>query len=116
MQALAFLPQLPGPVSDSNQSASGMIVAQRAATHGLDVARWCTHPCVIVLAELVMQPSPVPFFVEGEPLKTEGSTWIQWVYPLPDKTPTWQGAVSTTKDPATDASDPSKTETPEEPK
>lgn len=110
MKALAFLPQLPGPVSDSGSTASGMIVAQRAATHGLDVARWCTQPCVIVLAELVMQPSPVPFFVEGEPLKTEGSTWIQWVYPLPDKTPAWPGAASTTTDTATDASDPSKSD------
>ncbi len=119
MQALAFLPQLPGPVSDSGQSASGMIVAQRAATHGMDVSRWCTQPCVIVLAELVAMPSPVPFFVEGEPLKTEGSTWIQWVYPLPDRPPAWQGAASTTpKGASTDAptDGPDKVAAPESPR
>ncbi len=111
MKALAFLPQLPGPDSDSGQSASGMIVAQRAAMHGMDVARWCTQPCVIILAELSMKPSPVPFFVEGEALRTEGSTWIQWVYPLPDMPPVW-GTRAGASDSAQGA-DGSKTQPPD---
>lgn len=58
-------------------------VVRREFTQGMDVARWFTQPCVIVLGELA-GPSPVPMTLDGRPVASDGRTIVRWVYPLAD--------------------------------
>lgn len=71
-------------------------VPQRRAMHGLDLSRWFTQPCVIVIGftqgEGKEGKCPVPLFVSdagGDPqeLATKGMTMVRWVYPLPARPP-----------------------------
>ncbi len=66
---------------------------RRSSTHGLDLSRWVTQPCVIVLGQLVGAPgkpnaTPVPLTVDGREIPTDGRTMVRWVYPLPSRPPT----------------------------
>lgn len=93
MQLLTVLGQLgpprlgdKGAVSDDRR-----FVARRQFGQVWDSSRWFTQPCVIILGEL-KGATPTPIFVEGEPLASEGRTWIRWIYPLPPAPPTWTAA------------------------
>jgi hypothetical protein len=61
-------------------------VARRHSTHTLDLGRWFTQPCVIVIG-FVDGPTPVPLEVDGEAVPTDGLTAVRWVYPLPASPP-----------------------------
>lgn len=69
---------------------------QRIATHGFDLSRWFSQPCVIVLGTLEMtgrEAMPIPIGVsvgnEDRTLYAEGRTLIRWIYPLPPAPPAW---------------------------
>jgi hypothetical protein len=83
-----------GTVSDERK-----LIARRNFSQGWDSSRWFTQPCVIVLGEL-KGASPTPLFVDGEPLKSEGSTWVRWIYPLPANPPAWSGGSNPPAAPA----------------
>ncbi|MEO0512408.1 MAG: hypothetical protein AAF108_05870 [Planctomycetota bacterium] len=78
---------------------SNSVVALRRETFGLDLARWFTRPCVIVVAQAVdgegdSVPAPAPFEVSlnsGAPSRpvSAGRTIVRWVYPLPPAAPRW---------------------------
>jgi hypothetical protein len=91
LTALALFSQLYPPEAGGN--ATSQYAAQRHATHGWDLGRWFTQPCVIIVGHLVNDTSgeraasPVPLTVDGEPVPTEGRTVVRWVYPLPDNPP-----------------------------
>jgi hypothetical protein len=92
LDALTFFHLLPPPDFNSGSiNLSGVLAAQRRATHGLDLSRWATQPCVIVTGyigdESRRSESPVPLFVDAEPVKTRGRTLVRWVYPLPPNPP-----------------------------
>jgi hypothetical protein len=86
LTALAFFSQLDPPQLGDTVS---QYAAQRMATHGWDLGVWFTHPCVIIVGHMDNLPSPVPLTVDGKPVKTEGTTYVRWVYPLPDNPPAY---------------------------
>ncbi|MCA9281692.1 MAG: hypothetical protein H6812_04135 [Phycisphaeraceae bacterium] len=63
----------------------------RRLTQALDLSKWFTQPCLIVIGEIDDQPSPVPIYA-GSPssareLPTTGRTVVRWVYPLTPNPP-----------------------------
>ncbi len=60
---------------------------RRRITHTLDLSRWLTQPCLIVVGELPNSQIPSPIFVEGETPPSNGRTIIRWVYPLAPNPP-----------------------------
>ncbi len=94
LTAISLFTQLAPP--DINQDAAqkpSQPLALRRLTHGLDLGRWFTQPCVIVIGHLGDDPSPIPLFVDagGGPraAPTSGRTVVRWVYPLPASPPTY---------------------------
>lgn len=82
---------------EPNQSGT-QTLARRSAAHTLDLARWFTQPCIIVIGHLSADAqgngieSPLPVSVDGAPSDTTrkrilGRTVIRWVYPLPPAPP-----------------------------
>ena len=65
---------------------------KRAETHGWDVGRWFSQPCVIIMGQLVDTESPTPLLVNGQPVKSRGRTVVRWVYPMPDNPPQYPEA------------------------
>ena len=70
--------------------------ARRFSTHGWDLGRWLTGPCVIVTGFLQIDardasPGAVPFplFVDGRAAPAQGVTMVTWIYPLPASPPAW---------------------------
>ncbi|MDX2132661.1 MAG: hypothetical protein SFY69_11485 [Planctomycetota bacterium] len=100
LTALALFPLLPPPELDSNMAQD--YIAERRATHGWDLARWFTQPCVIVIGHLGgdgdgLAP-PVPLTVNGEEAPVLGRTVVRWVYPLPPSPPGFAGSVEDAPD------------------
>lgn len=94
MQVLTVLGQCPSPRLSGTSVLEEQKYNQfkRVLTHGWEASRWMTQPCVIILGELKKAPSPTPLFVDGKELKTKGSTWVRWIYPLPGNPPSWVAA------------------------
>lgn len=71
-------------------TGGGHGVVRRRMVHTLDLARWFTQPCLIVLGAVEDAPCPIPVAVDGRPLTTGpeaptsggGRTAVRWVYPL----------------------------------
>ncbi len=93
--ASAFVSQLRPPVQgDRGDSLAGV----RRYTHGLDLGRWLTQPCIIVLG-VVETPSgsnatdPLPIYMQRggnwDELNWSGKTVVRWVYPLDPNPPRW---------------------------
>ncbi|MEY3232230.1 MAG: hypothetical protein RL689_2319, partial [Planctomycetota bacterium] len=75
LAGLALFPMLPTPEPSGDIAAPSPAVPQRTSTHGFDLGRWFTRPCIIIVGmvgEQQPQPSPVPLVVDGEPLETMG--------------------------------------------
>jgi len=90
--AMTFFPMLAPPSFTTNNWSAPPTLARRRATHGLDLGRWFTQPCVIVVGLLggpaATGTCPVPLSVDGlDPAemgtRTTGITVVRWVYPLP---------------------------------
>jgi hypothetical protein len=93
LTALAVFPMLPTPNHNSVSFTTSIAAPQRSNTHGLDLGRWFTRPCVIVIGVLgqnAPMPSPVPLLVDGEAVAMGGVTLVRWVYPLPENPPKFQ--------------------------
>lgn len=94
MDALTLFNILPFPnwsSESSSYSFSGIPAAQRRFTHGFDLSRWTTQPCLIVTGYLGdsshESPCPVPITVNNEKLQPKGRTFIRWIYPLAPNPP-----------------------------
>jgi len=93
LDALTFFQLLPPPIFDSGSSINitGVLAAQRRSTHGWDLSRWSTQPCLIMTGFIGgddrSSASPVPLFVDAQPVKTRGRTFVRWIYPLIAKPP-----------------------------
>lgn len=78
---------------DMERAAGGVRVAaqpRRRLTHGFDLARWFTQPCLIIIGRVDDAPNPVPMYVDGRALDgrdrpSTGRTVVRWVYPLPPR-------------------------------
>jgi len=104
--ASAFVSQLRPPrESDRNEIAAGL----RQFTHGLDLGRWITQPCVIVIGIVEIPPgtraaNPIPMYLQRAGNWTElpwsGKAVVRWVYPLEPDPPGWmaEGTLPATDD------------------
>jgi hypothetical protein len=91
--SMSFFNQLHPPeysINSSNQPT----LARRAVTHTMDLSRWFTQPCVIVIGQLRIegpQSIPTPFEVRvNDQLRApsvRGTTLVRWIYPLDDAPP-----------------------------
>lgn len=90
MLALALFPMLEPP-DFRDRTRTQHAALQRRVSHTMDLGRWFTQPCLIVIGHLGSRseprPSPVPVYVDGERVRTEGRTVVRWVYPLPLRPP-----------------------------
>ncbi|GJQ29763.1 MAG: hypothetical protein HBSAPP03_16470 [Phycisphaerae bacterium] len=110
LTALAVFPYLPPP--DLEGGTTNEYAAQRKSTHGWDLGRWFTQPCVIIIGHLGGARSdsvecPVPIRVDGEEFPLTGRTVVRWVYPLPTNPPAFpmpDGADPTLPEPTPSAS------------
>ncbi len=103
--AQALFPILNPPDLVPIAGASPPELGRRAFTHGLDLGRWFTQPCVIILAQMGADrrdaPSVVPLAVDGRAVAAGGRTIVRWVYPLPDSPPSFP-IEAPTPDPVTE--------------
>lgn len=86
--ALSFFHLLEPP---NPRSQDPSWVARRVSLHGLDLSRWLTQPCVVVIGHLDEAPSPAPLLVDGAVPKTTGHVVVRWVYPLAPRPPELTG-------------------------
>ncbi|GAB5495377.1 MAG: hypothetical protein Phyf2KO_04570 [Phycisphaerales bacterium] len=93
--ASAFVSQLEPPLQSNNAVPD---VALRRSTHGLDLGRWLTSPCIIVLgiADVSRDDSasnPIPTLMqrtgEWKDIEWSGKVVVRWVYPLRESPPDW---------------------------
>lgn len=62
-------------------------IPHRVSAHSLDLGRWLTQPCLIVVGQLPESSIPAPITVDGETPPSSGRTIIRWVYPLAPNPP-----------------------------
>jgi hypothetical protein len=92
---------------------SGLIGARRGPvrrleSHGLDVSRWFTQPCVMIVGRVRGGPTPTPMFerVGAEDLRAipaRGQTIVRWVFPLPSSPVRFDGSATPPGESAEDA-------------
>ncbi|HLP84706.1 MAG TPA: hypothetical protein VK157_10185, partial [Phycisphaerales bacterium] len=85
LYASAFLHASRQP--DFSSGTASTAATTRQLLHGFDLSRWMTQPCIIIIGLVGKQggdgiESPVPLFVDGEPVPSKGLTFVRWVYPL----------------------------------
>ncbi len=98
LMALSLYSQLPPPDLTEGNLRTAQNLALRRLTHGWDLGRWFTQPCVIVIGNLGPdEPSPVPLYVDVgggyRAAPTGGRTVVRWVYPLPGSPPSYPPAT-----------------------
>lgn len=85
-----------------SNDAGLLYAAYRTSTHGYDLSRWLTQPCIIILGTVGDAgqdvESPIPISVDGEAAPTKGITAYRWVYPLPDRPPRYPDALVPSED------------------
>jgi len=86
LAAVSFFDLLEPPDLTSQRDST---LVQREDTHGYDLSRWFTQPCVIVMGVMRDAESPVPIFVDGKETPAKGMTMVRWVYPLPPAPPSF---------------------------
>lgn len=92
VQATAFYDMLAPPAAIKGNERSGERYAlQRTATHGMDLSKWFTQPCIIIVGEVGDKDDPadlpIPVRVDstsGDVVRkrVKGRTIVRWVYPL----------------------------------
>jgi hypothetical protein len=93
--ASAFVSQLRPPMqSDTGEKQAGV----RRSTHGLDLGKWTTQPCVIVLGVVNISDdsdamNPIPTYLKRNgnwnEIDWSGKVVVRWVYPLEESPPEW---------------------------
>ncbi|MFK7885151.1 MAG: DUF4350 domain-containing protein [Phycisphaerales bacterium] len=96
-----FISQFAGPNYRDDRDTVGNRAARRFSTHGWDLGRWLTTPCVIVVGFVEVDPanatedgSPFPFYVDGKAAPASGLTMVTWIYPLPADPPSWPASFN----------------------
>jgi hypothetical protein len=97
LTALSFFSQLQPPDArppTNIRSTNPEITVQRRHTHGWDLGKWFTQPCIIVVGQIGADgrgPSPVPLYVARGGTYREvpqvGRTMVRWIYPLGERPP-----------------------------
>jgi len=89
LEALAWAPLLEPPDWKSTALSRAPLL-QRRAGQRMDIARWFTQPCLIVVGQLEDQAAVVPLSVDGRVPPSSGRAIIRWVYPLAGNPPEYQ--------------------------
>lgn len=92
LQLYAML-QPPGYVIDPKLPAVGWrgdsVRVERDFARGVDISRWCSTPCLIVIGKITDSGSgrridlPFPFTIDGDEPRADGVTYVRVVFPLP---------------------------------
>ena len=89
MNAASFYTQfgIPDDVKGNTGMSAGVV--RREATHAMDLGRWFTQPCIIVIGYLTDAnvDAPISTYVDGRAVPSRGTTVVRWVYPLPESPP-----------------------------
>ncbi len=89
LRALTFFQVLEPPAYVKNNTRGGTL-PKRWQSQGLDLSRWLTQPCIIVIGVLEDSPMPMPMTIgSGREFESQGKTLVRWVYPLSGKAPEW---------------------------
>lgn len=113
LYAVSFMTMLRPPMleRDSGASAGDRASAVRMVTHGLDLGRWFTQPCVIIVGRTDASAtggtgeSPVPVAIDGVLAPTSGTTIVRWIYPLPGSPPAIRDAMPDVTMPSLDSAE-----------
>ena len=96
LTAVRFLSQFAPPNFRDDRDTVANRLGRRLDTHGWDLGRWLTAPCVIVTGFLEVPArdasdsgAPFPLFVDGRAAPGSGLTMVTWIYPLEDEPPRW---------------------------
>lgn len=82
LSILAWHAMLEPPDWRRNPTETKLLI-QRRESHGLDLGKWFTQPCLIIVGQIADGPSPTPIFVDGRAAASSGRTVVRWIYPLP---------------------------------
>lgn len=98
--ASAFVTQLEPPVETTGSIKDA---ALRRSTHGLDMGKWLTEPCIMVLGVVDVErgedvENPVPTLMQRSgdwnDIDWSGKVVVRWVYPLDQNPPRWMPAAT----------------------
>ena len=56
----------------------------REVAKNIDLSRWMTQPCLIVMGTLENVPAPVAVTLSGKISNSNGDVMIRYIIPLPD--------------------------------
>jgi len=91
LNEVAFIDVFGVPAPAPQGTSRRLSVIRRSETSGLDLSRWFTQPCVMIIGQVEDGPSPMPLYVDGQLVELEGLTVVRWVYPLDGSVPGWRG-------------------------
>lgn len=86
LEMLSYFHQIPPPnynKPSGNIRRDEVFTFDRHVGRELDLSAWFTRPCVVIIAELRGERTPIPFLVSGKKTQSAGLTIIRWIYPLP---------------------------------
>ncbi|MCH8508291.1 MAG: hypothetical protein LAT64_05910 [Phycisphaerales bacterium] len=96
LTAVRFLSQFAPPNFRDDRDTVANRLGRRMDTHGWDLGRWLTTPCVIVTGFVEVPAraasedgAPFPLYVDGRAAPASGLTMVTWIYPLGDEPPRW---------------------------
>lgn len=79
------------PPDPADRATNPDHIVSRAQTHGWDLGRWFTQPCLIIIGHLPdlrdADDTIAPVLVDGRRAPMRGRTVVRWVYPLPPAPP-----------------------------
>ncbi len=92
MTVASLFSELGIPEDAKGQQSQAVGVLRREATQCLDLARWFTEPCIIIIGFVGTSstdgaPAPIGVSIDGKTVPTSGVTVVRWVFPLPDNPP-----------------------------
>lgn len=99
LTALMLYPVLT-PVDPLSESPDQRVPIFRSQMHGLDVGKWLSAPCVIVIGHVFEDSGsggPIPMSVDGRAVDARGRTLVVWVYALPGNPPSFGAAAETSE-------------------
>ncbi|TVQ54444.1 MAG: hypothetical protein EA377_05410 [Phycisphaerales bacterium] len=91
LEMLSFFNQLTPPAyykARPDEDEPNNVAFQRLLGRELDLSRWFSRPCIIIIGHLRDSELPIPLRVNqsDQTPESEGLTIVRWVYPLPVET------------------------------
>ena len=85
MEMLSLYQMLQPPAYQRNPpDAPNPVRVTREVGKNIDLSRWLTQPCLIVMGKLENVSTPVPFTLAGKIPNSTGDVLVRYIIPLPD--------------------------------